>query len=873
MPSELSPVAEDLGLDRTLRGLVNDQQVFGRYLLREVLGRGGMGVVWLGYDQRLDREVALKFLPDEINFDAAALDELKRETRRCLDLTHPNIIRIYDFNQDKQAAAISMEYVDGKTLAELRVEKSDRIFDVDEIKGWIAQACTALHYAHRDAGVVHRDLKPANLMLTSRRQIKIADFGIAQSMGDSITRMTMRRGTSGTLAYMSPQQLGGEPASVSDDVYAMGTTIYELLTSKPPFYTGDISFQVRTTIPQKIADRRREFEIRGKKIPREWEEAVAACLEKSPEARPINMLDLAERLGLSTGMERPPPTVKVMLPAMATRTVEKKAPFSSLRRSLTFPKIEPRAALLAGVAIVVLAAIVGFFRHPAPGRPVVILPVRDEVRLSSNPPGAKVHVDGLPDRTTPATFTALPAGHYEIVLSAENFDSVKRVITISDGAKIDLGTISLPRSVGELDLETTPTRVHYVVENGAGTEDFHQEGSTPDVMTALPSGTYRLTFSDSALPPVSETVAVAAHGTKKEKADLILLSVLQGASPAPASVLRGEMDASRLDDQGKNELVDLLKRAFAAYLNRGFLAAASDQITRLQGLGQDVSPFQDQLSQARFPLENEVIMGITNLLTLKKFATAEVKLRHLDGVVEKETADRLNAQFQPLLNPYRQQIDAAIAAARSLSPPIACRQLKMLATRYPDELRLQLALAETQTRMPPDQDRLTTRLKNLHQFEVQNNDFAGDVGLVAMEAAYTSELNELETLENALAAAKQSSGQLERLREEKEIIEQRRVGRPQTNPFAQAVNFFGKVVVGHSVVNTASYFSSREEKEEAIDDIQQKIEAAEASLSQPESAREEARMNYDAFMAHVPWGQDEEAAQKDQPAASQPASG
>ncbi len=172
------------------------QQVFGRYTLRHVLGRGGgMGVVWLARDERLERDVALKFLPEAVNFDPAALDDLKRETRRCLELTHPNIIRIYDFVKDPQAAAISMEYIDGKNprgrarwrrkTAFSRWRKSGT--------GWPRPA-RRLHYAHEEVKVVHRDLKPANLMLTSRGQLKIADFGIARSVSDSMSQVTMKRG-------------------------------------------------------------------------------------------------------------------------------------------------------------------------------------------------------------------------------------------------------------------------------------------------------------------------------------------------------------------------------------------------------------------------------------------------------------------------------------------------------------------------------------------------------------------------------------------------------------------------------------------------------------------------------------------------------
>jgi len=225
MASELSPVPADLEFEATIRRLEITQQVFDRYKLLRILGRGGMGVVWLAHDERLERDIALKFLPDEVGFDPEAEDEMKRETRRCLDLTHPNIIRIYDFIKDRQAAAISMEFIDGKTLSALKIEKPKRVFEVEELRSWLTQTCQALAYAHADVGIIHRDLKPGNLMLTSRGQIKIADFGIAQGLSDSIARTTMRRGTSGTIAYMSPQQMNGDSAAVTDDVYAMGATL------------------------------------------------------------------------------------------------------------------------------------------------------------------------------------------------------------------------------------------------------------------------------------------------------------------------------------------------------------------------------------------------------------------------------------------------------------------------------------------------------------------------------------------------------------------------------------------------------------------------------------------------------------------------
>src|ERR1043166_1794967 len=206
------------------------QILFGRYTLIRILGRGGMGIVWLARDEELERDVALKFLPDLIIHDAAVLSDLKRETKRCLELTHKNIVRIYDFVHDERSGCISMEYVDGGTLSSLRCDKERKVFEVAELTDWMGQLCDALDYAHNHAHVIHRDLKPANLMVNQRGELKVSDFGIARSLEDSMSVITKAAGRSGTLAYMSPQQLEGERGTHLDDIYSLGASVYELLT-------------------------------------------------------------------------------------------------------------------------------------------------------------------------------------------------------------------------------------------------------------------------------------------------------------------------------------------------------------------------------------------------------------------------------------------------------------------------------------------------------------------------------------------------------------------------------------------------------------------------------------------------------------------
>src|SRR5689334_2811225 len=264
--------SRDSGLDLTLREFIPGQKVFNRYTLNKTLGRGGMGVVWLARDDELEREVALKFLPELIIHDRAVLGDLRRETRRSLELTHKNIVRIYDFVHDQNSGCISMEYVDGDTLSNLRADKPHKVFETDELKEWVRQLCDALDYAHNHARIVHRDLKPANLMVSQRGDLKVADFGIARSLSDSVSKLTMEHGKSGTLVYMSPQQLEGERGTHLDDVYSLGASLYELLTSKPPFYSGNIDRQIREKIPPPMTQRRKELEIEGEPIDEHWEE-------------------------------------------------------------------------------------------------------------------------------------------------------------------------------------------------------------------------------------------------------------------------------------------------------------------------------------------------------------------------------------------------------------------------------------------------------------------------------------------------------------------------------------------------------------------------------------------------------------------------
>jgi serine/threonine protein kinase len=248
-----------------------------------------MGVVVLAHDDELNIPVALKLLPDSVSGDTEGLSRFKLEVLRGMRLAHSSIVRVHTFERDAQHAAIIMEYVPGETLADAKARQDGNCFDCHEIWPWIEQLCAALDYAHGEAHVAHRDLKPRNIMVTPEGRVKLADFGLASLLSESLTRVATSANAVGTPPYMSPQQVLGKPATRVDDIYALGATIYDLLTGRPPFFRGDVFAQVLHEEAPSMTQRRQELGVKGKAdIPRTWERAIAACLSKEAESRPAS---------------------------------------------------------------------------------------------------------------------------------------------------------------------------------------------------------------------------------------------------------------------------------------------------------------------------------------------------------------------------------------------------------------------------------------------------------------------------------------------------------------------------------------------------------------------------------------------------------
>lgn len=272
----------------------NKLTYFGRYTIEKELGRGGMGVIYLAHDPFLDRQVAIKIASNLALRDQEHMEKFKKiffnEARAAGKLTHPNIVAVYDAVVENDQYCLVMEYVNGGTLKPFCQIK--HLLPFDQVLKVIFQCAKALDYAHQN-GVIHRDIKPSNIMLTSKEQVKITDFGIAAIKG--VTDNTLPKGMMGSVSYVSPEHLKGEAPIPPSDIFALGIIMYELLTGIHPFAAetdAAILFKIANEDPQPLSEK-------GRDIPQPLESITMRALEKDPAKRYQSGLQLAADLSAS----------------------------------------------------------------------------------------------------------------------------------------------------------------------------------------------------------------------------------------------------------------------------------------------------------------------------------------------------------------------------------------------------------------------------------------------------------------------------------------------------------------------------------------------------------------------------------------------
>jgi serine/threonine protein kinase/beta-lactam-binding protein with PASTA domain len=306
--------------------VVND-----RYEITKRIGRGGMADVFLARDQLLDRQVAVKMLFPEFAVDPNFVERFRREAQAAASLNHPNIVAVFDWGRHGGTYFITMEYVQGRTLAEIL--RANRQLTSKQAADIGSEVAAALAFAH-DSGLAHRDIKPANILIGSNGQVKVTDFGIARAMNSATeSQLTQAGAVMGTASYFSPEQAQGAQPDPRSDLYSLGIVMYEMVAGQPPF-TGDNPVSIAykqvhdtpTPLHQIVVD-----------IPRAYEAIVNKLLAKKPAARYQNAEALREDLRRFRSGEPVAALTEATAASSAVPTATSSAPVAPVSRATDLP--------------------------------------------------------------------------------------------------------------------------------------------------------------------------------------------------------------------------------------------------------------------------------------------------------------------------------------------------------------------------------------------------------------------------------------------------------------------------------------------------------------------------------------------------------
>jgi len=338
-------------------------QTISHFRIVEKLGAGGMGVVYKALDTRLDRPVALKFLPDNMMQDSQALERFRREAHAASALNHPGICTIYDIGEQDQRPFIAMEFIDGETL---RQHIHGQPLPIEQILDLGIQIADALDVAHTE-GIIHRDIKPSNVFVTKRGQAKVLDFGLAKLVAKDVLSLdpehSSSKGTqeplsivgviSGTPAYMSPEQVRGDDLDRRTDIFALGLLLYEMATGRQAFggrTGGAIIEAILTRAPDAVR-------TVNPQIPPHLEEIINKCLDKDRNLRYADAAAVRAELQLLKRVSESGSMMALASVAAAAAASTPAAPVTTVHGQ-SFPW---RAVVIGSPALIALLVIGGWF--------------------------------------------------------------------------------------------------------------------------------------------------------------------------------------------------------------------------------------------------------------------------------------------------------------------------------------------------------------------------------------------------------------------------------------------------------------------------------------------------------------------------------
>ena len=267
--------------------LSKGQKINNRYEIIKSIGEGGMANVYLANDKILDRKVAVKVLRGDLSSDEKFIRRFQREALSVSNLSHPNIVEVYDVGEEDGEYYIVMEYIDGKTLKQLL--KKREYLTLTEVIDIMTQLTDGIAHAH-ESYIIHRDIKPQNIMIEDDGRIKITDFGIAMAL--NATQLTQTNSVMGSVHYLPPEQASGKGATVKSDIYSMGILMYELLTGTVPF-KGDNAVEIAL---KHMKDKIPSIRKQDPSIPQSVENILLKATAKNPRNRYDSAKEMHEDL-------------------------------------------------------------------------------------------------------------------------------------------------------------------------------------------------------------------------------------------------------------------------------------------------------------------------------------------------------------------------------------------------------------------------------------------------------------------------------------------------------------------------------------------------------------------------------------------------
>ena len=307
----------------------------GRYHVVDRIAAGGMGEVFLSHDAVLDRRVAIKVLHRNLSGDAGFVERFRREARAAANLNHPKIVAVHDWGAVDGIYYMVMEYVAGRSVREIMHDEG--LLAPAQATDVLLQTLAALGYAHRH-GIVHRDVKPENLMVTRDGDVKVADFGLARAYADA--QITEAGSVTGTVQYLAPEQLRGEPADPRTDLYSLGVVAFELLTGRLPF-TGETPMAIAY---KHLHDRVPAPSTKNPAVPASLDGWVASVTEKERELRPESAAEARRDLEAETGALPAAPALGSLVPEVAVipmeAVVDDRDPDPGQAMTVTIPRPE-----------------------------------------------------------------------------------------------------------------------------------------------------------------------------------------------------------------------------------------------------------------------------------------------------------------------------------------------------------------------------------------------------------------------------------------------------------------------------------------------------------------------------------------------------